>query len=277
MFPRRSYSRYAITVMTIGCYTYHMFRLTREVRFAINDLPDGQLDHPPSNSYAGYPSLGHSGRYFAVQVSIEGALDPASGYLLNIKDIDHAVRTKVIGHSLAPTTVFASLRDAFTSAHLTAISISLSPFLSVSQFASEFGMYTRLSQKFEFSASHRLHNPKLSEEQNYKTYGKCNNPNGHGHNYEVQVTLRGAPRDNGLLVDIPVFERLVQEHVVEKFDHKHLNIDVPEFKELIPTVENIAMVIYRLLKLRVASLGSELASVTVWETPKTWCEYSEEK
>ena len=135
---------------------------------------------------------------------------------------------------------------------------------------------TRLSQRFEFSASHRLHNPALSDEANRKTYGKCNNPHGHGHNYELQVTLVGTPAaDTGLLVDVPAFERVVAETVVERFDHKNLNAELPEFAELIPSVENIARVIYRLLKPKLAAGTTRLASVTVWETPKTWCEYSE--
>lgn len=252
-----------------------MFKLTREVRFAMNDAPDDQLSSPPSNGHAGYPSLNGFGRFYAVQVTLEGALDPASGYLLNIKRIDQAVRDRVIGKPLLPSSVFESLRDAFPGAVLRGASISLSPFLSISQLASEFGMHTRLSQKFEFSASHRLHSGGLSDEQNRKTYGKCNNPSGHGHNYELQVTLKGTPRENGLIVDVPAFERVVHDQVIEKLDHKNLNVDVPEFKELIPTVENIAMVIYKMLEPRFASLNADLASVTVWETPKTWCEYSE--
>ena len=136
---------------------------------------------------------------------------------------------------------------------------------------------TRLSQKFEFAASHRLHNPALSEEENRQTFGKCNNPHGHGHNYELQVTLAGTPAANtGLLVDVPAFEQAVARTVVDRFDHKNLNVEVPEFRDLIPSVENIARVIYRLLKPRLESGGTRLASVTVWETPKTWCEYSEE-
>ena len=131
----------------------------------------------------------------------------------------------------------------------------------------------RLSQKFEFSATHRLHNASASDQENRHVFGKCNNPHGHGHNYELQVTLRGEPDEKGLLIDVPEFERIVASTVVEKFDHKNLNVELSEFRELIPTVENIAMVIYRLLKPRFT--GSQLASVTVWETPKTWCEYSE--
>ena len=130
-----------------------------------------------------------------------------------------------------------------------------------------------LSQKFEFSASHRLHNPALPDATNADTYGKCNNPHGHGHNYELQVTVAGVPDSSGMIINVPDFERLVNDTVIRKFDHKNLNVELPEFKDVIPTVENIAMTIYRLLK---PALGkAKLASVTVWETPKTWCEYSE--
>lgn len=133
----------------------------------------------------------------------------------------------------------------------------------------------RLSQKFEFSASHRLHNPSLSDQANRDTFGKCNNPHGHGHNYEVQVTLAGEPDAGGVLVDVPVFERIVAEAAIDRFDHKNLNVELPEFEDVIPSVENIARAIYRLLKPRFSDSRGKLASVTVWETPKTSCEYSE--
>jgi 6-pyruvoyltetrahydropterin/6-carboxytetrahydropterin synthase len=134
---------------------------------------------------------------------------------------------------------------------------------------------TRLSEKFEFSASHRLFNPTFTDEENLKTFGKCSNPHGHGHNYELQVTLRGRPNEKGLLVDIPLFEKIVAENVIQRFDHKNLNVEVPEFKNAIPTVENIAATIYRILKPKLHSTTADLASITVWETAKTWCEYSE--
>jgi 6-pyruvoyltetrahydropterin/6-carboxytetrahydropterin synthase len=252
-----------------------MFRLTREVRFAINETADDQLSHPPSNSYGGYPSLTGFGRYFALQVTLEAPLDSRTGYLRNIKEIDSAVREKIIGKTLSPVDIFAKLRDAWPGAQLHSIQLFLSPFLSLTELASEHGMHTRLSQKFEFSASHRLHNPAFSDEQNRATYGKCNNPTGHGHNYEIEVTLRGQPKSNGLLVDVPAFERIVQQQVIEKLDHKNLNVDVPEFRELIPSVENITKVIYGMLKNRFSDIGAELAAVKVWETPKTSCEYSE--
>jgi 6-pyruvoyltetrahydropterin/6-carboxytetrahydropterin synthase len=172
--------------------------------------------------------------------------------------------------------LFAALVERFGES-FESLSLSLSPFLTVEKTRRQrlLERIMRLSQKFEFSAAHRLHNPQLSDEENRNTYGKCNNPNWHGHNYEVQVTLQGKPSDSGLLIDVPLFERIVKEHAIEKLDHKNLNNEVFEFQGVIPTVENIAMVVFGMLKDRFGGIGAELASVTVWETPKTWCEYSE--
>jgi len=266
-----------------------MFRLSREVRFAINTADDRTPDRPPTNSYAGYPSLSGLGHYFTLAVTLAGDLHPQSHYLENIKQIDQVVRRLAIplfdrtirqhpdrfGAPLLAET-FDLLHNAWPPAMLEQLTLSLSPFLSLSLHASERPM-TRLSQKFEFAASHRLHNPALSEEENRQTFGKCNNPHGHGHNYELQVTLVGTPsQDSGLLIDVPAFEQIVADTVIDPFDHKNLNIQVKEFQNEIPSVENIARVIYRLLKPRLQSSHSKLASVTVWETPKTWCEFSED-
>jgi 6-pyruvoyltetrahydropterin/6-carboxytetrahydropterin synthase len=114
-----------------------------------------------------------------------------------------------------------------------------------------------------------------SAEQNNQLFGKCNNPHGHGHNYELQVTLIGVPDANGELIAVPRLERLVQQTVIDRFDHRNLNVELAEFKETNPTVENIAQVIYRLLNRPLADAGAKLALVTLWETPKTFCEYSE--
>lgn len=255
-----------------------MFRLSREVRFAISPSAPLTMPHRPSNGYGGFPAMTGFGSFYRLVVSLEGELEPDSGYLLNIKNIDKAVRDRIArpqAWPMNPDRILEVLRDTLPAGRLTGITLYLTPFLALTQLASELGMNTRMSQKFEFSAAHRLHNPRLSDEDNRRVYGKCNNPNGHGHNYELQVTLKGKPDPNGLLAEVPAFERIVKEHVLDRFDHKHLNVDVTEFRELIPTVENIAMVIYKLLKGRFSGIGADLASVTVWETPKTWCEYAE--
>ena len=269
-----------------------MFLLTREVRFAVNPQGVDQLSDKPANSYAGFPSLTGLGHYFTLRVGVTGPLDPSSEYLVNIKKLDALVREHGIplveravrspGQRQSPASLTRALFDRLrpslpAGVSLDSLTLSLSPFLSYGCLAPEHPM-VRLSQKFEFSATHRLHNPALSDEENGRTYGKCNNPHGHGHNYEVQVTLRGTPdKATGVLVDVPGFERIVAATVIDRFDHKNLNVEVPEFRDTgtIPSVENIAMTIYRLLKPKFDDAGAALASVTVWETPKTWCEYAE--
>jgi 6-pyruvoyltetrahydropterin/6-carboxytetrahydropterin synthase len=156
------------------------------------------------------------------------------------------------------------------------VELGLSPCLSISSVPWEHPMM-RLSQKFEFAAAHRLHNPQLGDEENRRLFGKCNNALGHGHNYELQVTVRAAGGERALPIDLSALERVVDETVIRRFDHKHLNLETTEFSEVIPSVENIARVIYGLLRPQVEMLDGApaLAAVTVWETSKTWCEYSE--
>jgi 6-pyruvoyltetrahydropterin/6-carboxytetrahydropterin synthase len=261
-----------------------MFRLTREVRFAVNSQADAQLDGPAINSYGGFPSLTGLGAHYTLRVTMAGDLDPKSQYLINIKEIDDAVRRRLReiesfvrqargGPAQLLQHLFDQLHESWQG-RLDELTLCLSPFLTLSLRKAEYPMM-RLSQKFEFAASHRLHNPALDEPTNRQLFGKCNNPRGHGHNYELQVTLVGKPDGNGLLVDIPAFERTVSQTVIDRFDHRNLNEEVEEFRQLIPTVENIAAVIYRLLKSKFAEERAKLASVTVWETGKTWCEYSE--
>ena len=98
----------------------------------------------------------------------------------------------------------------------------------------------------EFSASHRLHNLAFSDEENRRIYGVCNNPHGHGHNYVVEVTVRGAvPGDTGMVVDLNVLSRIVHERIVSRVDHRHLNHDVPFLEGLITTAENVAVAFWR--------------------------------
>jgi len=128
------------------------------------------------------------------------------------------------------------------------------------------------TKTFGFSAAHRLHSEALSEEENRAVFGKCNNPHGHGHNYTLEVTIRGEvdPR-SGELMNYNLLEAIVQDEVIERFDHKHLNEEVAEFRGLNPTGENIAKVIWDLLRPR---LGERLVKVGVWETPKSLFEYA---
>jgi len=269
-----------------------MYRLTREIRCAVNVAAEDnrrQMAVLPANSHASFPSQTGFGQYLVVRVTLAGEIDTDSQYLLNIKHIDGVVRSAFGVLEAAVSNVgggpIGALRELFSRlggavgdlargrVRLDQLMVCLNPFLFLSILAREHPM-TRLSQKFEFSASHRLHNPALSEEENLRVFGKCNNPLGHGHNYEFQVTLAGEAGSNGMLIDVPSFERIVAGTVVERFDHRNLNAEIAEFAQTIPTVENIAQVIYKLLEPKLAFPRCRLVSVIVWETPKTWCEYT---
>ena len=128
-----------------------------------------------------------------------------------------------------------------------------------------------VTQAFEFSAAHRLYCRELSDDENREIFGKCANPNGHGHNYILEVTVAGVPDSTtGTVIRVHEFDALVKEIVIDRFDHKHLNLDCPEFAKLNPSVENITTVIWKLLDRRFKS--ARLAKVRVWETPKTYAE-----
>ena len=104
-------------------------------------------------------------------------------------------------------------------------------------------------RKEHFNAAHRLNNPVWDEATNQRIFGKCNNPHFHGHNYELIVRLTGEPDpETGFVYDMKLLSDLIQEKILERFDHKNLNEDVPDFKTLNPTVENIAIVIYNILR-----------------------------
>jgi 6-pyruvoyltetrahydropterin/6-carboxytetrahydropterin synthase len=114
-----------------------------------------------------------------------------------------------------------------------------------------------LTRKAEFSASHYYHNPKFTPEENKRIFGKCSNLNGHGHNYVLEVTVKGSVDEKtGFVVDLKELKQILEMEVVAAMDHRHLNKEVPEFATLIPTVENIATVIWKRLapKLKVAKL-----------------------
>jgi len=126
-----------------------------------------------------------------------------------------------------------------------------------------------LRQRFDFAAAHRLHVPSLSDAENRAAFGKCNNPSGHGHNYQVEPCVAVPHGASFGLLDL---ERITGERVVEAFDHKHLNADTREFAAadgLNPSVENIARVFFDRLAPAVAAEGGELVALTVWETDRT--------
>ncbi len=133
-------------------------------------------------------------------------------------------------------------------------------------------MKVAVFRKEHFNAAHRLYNPDWSNEKNEKVFGKCNNPNWHGHNYELIVKLVGEPDPNtGYVYDMKQLSDLIRKNVTDRLDHKNLNLDVPEFRELNPTAENIAVVIYDLLR---KEIDEKLdLKITLYETERNFVEY----
>ena len=128
-----------------------------------------------------------------------------------------------------------------------------------------------VTRRVHFNAAHRLHNPALSDEENRALFGPCNNPNFHGHNYELDVSVTGEVDPvTGYVVDLGVVKRIVEERVVSYLDHRNLNLDIPEFAKRNPTAENIAVMIWQRLE---GSLPGRLARVVLWETPRNFVTY----
>lgn len=132
-------------------------------------------------------------------------------------------------------------------------------------------MKISVSRKAHFNAAHRLHNPHWSDEKNREIFGKCNNPNYHGHNYDLIVRVTGeVDPDTGYVMDVKVLKDLIKKHVEEPFDHKNLNLDTAEFAALNPTAENIAAVIYK--KLRPEISDNLDLKITLYETERNFVE-----
>ncbi len=133
-------------------------------------------------------------------------------------------------------------------------------------------MKVKVSRKEHFNAAHRLHNPAWPDDKNEKIFGKCNNPHYHGHNYELIVSVTGEPNpETGYVFDMKILSDLIKENVLKKLDHKNLNLDTEFFKDLNPTAENIAVVIWRILRQRIDP-NLEL-KITLYETERNFVEY----
>jgi 6-pyruvoyltetrahydropterin/6-carboxytetrahydropterin synthase len=134
-------------------------------------------------------------------------------------------------------------------------------------------MKAALTRRYHFSSSHRLHAPALSNDENARIFGKCNNPYGHGHNYELEVTARGTvDPETGLLLDVRQLDRFVSEKVLSRFANRNINMDLPEFRQLVPTTENIAIVIGKTLDDgwgdEFGAAGAKLMGIHVQETDR---------
>lgn len=262
-----------------------MLQLSRTVRFCLSPDP-GDAERPRSNTFAAWPPMRGLGRYYELRVICRGAADPQTGYFINIKQIDTAVRDHVLPPLRAAVADEAAAARAPIAGLLSSALDALQPALGDSVDELELRLcptltYTTrrnlmkqvlIKQQYEFSAAHRLHVPTFTDEQNRATFGKCNNPAGHGHNYRVEVVAKCPVDAHGQTVDPAELDAAVDEHLIGVLDHTHLNVDVPAFTDLNPSVENIAVVAWGMLDGKLPS-GAALDEVSVWETGKTVCTY----
>ncbi|MDO9551835.1 6-carboxytetrahydropterin synthase [Rhodonellum sp.] len=133
-------------------------------------------------------------------------------------------------------------------------------------------MKVTVFRKEHFNAAHRLNNPSWSDEMNENIFGKCNNKNFHGHNYELIVQIRGSvDPETGYLIDLKILSDIIKEHVLNRFDHKNLNLDTDEFQNLNPTAENIAVVIWNILRKQLEDKYD--LTIRLYETERNFVEY----
>ena len=235
------------------------------------------------------PGHGHN---YELIVSMAGALD-ADGMVLNLSDVKHAIRSEVTAqldfrslNATWPEFDLASPDGCLptTEALVRAIWQRLSPHLPLvalrlhesSGLWADYlghGMDAYLTIRTHFAAAHRLARPELSQEENEAIYGKCARPHGHGHNYLVDVTVRGSidPR-TGMVCDLAALQSLVDDLVVEPFDHTFLNKDVEHFSNCVPTAENIALHIADKLSAPVSAIGARLHKIRLQESPNNAAE-----
>jgi 6-pyruvoyltetrahydropterin/6-carboxytetrahydropterin synthase len=129
-----------------------------------------------------------------------------------------------------------------------------------------------LTRKAEFSSAHYYYNEAWSQQENEKVFGKCANRNGHGHNYTLEVTVAGEIDPvSGFVVDLKALKEIIEREVIQVYDHRHLNLEVPEFRSVIPTTENIAIAIWKRLEPQVT--GARLRRVQVYEMPDLFADY----
>jgi 6-pyruvoyltetrahydropterin/6-carboxytetrahydropterin synthase len=231
-------------------------------------------------------SPGH-GHNYVLYVSMLGDLDEY-GMVLNLSDVKHVIKREVTSQL-----DFSFLNEAWTEFQATlptteniarVIWQRLAPHLPIVQirlyehpelWADYLGnnMEAYLTISTHFSAAHRLARPDLSFEKNCEIYGKCARPNGHGHNYHLEVTIKGEidPR-TGMIADLTAFEKAIEDHVVEPFDHTFLNKDIAYFATVVPTAENIAVHIRDLLEQPIQNIGAQLYKVKLIESPNNSCE-----
>ena len=257
--------------------------ITRRERFsATRRIPRRDDDSGDRGSL-----VGHN---FAVDVTVEGEISDRTGMVVNLQTVGEIVQREIIDHldgchindciplfrRTAPTLenmsgwIVERLLSSIPHGRLHGIRLAENDRCFVER---EVGRDTvLLTRVFHFCAAHRLHETGLSDEENRKIFGRCNNPGGHGHNYLLEVTVSGnIDRKSGLVADIEQIDSLVGKRILDQLDHTNLNTDVADFHDLNPTAENIACVIWD--RLDCDPGGAKLYRIRLRETERNWVEY----
>ena len=230
------------------------------------------------------PGHGHN---YVLYVSLAGEIDHY-GMVQNLSKVKHVINQEVVNQL-----DFAYLNDVWSEftqtlptteqiartiwqrliSHLPLTNICLFEHPQLWADYQGNGMEATLTVSTHFSAAHRLALPELSDAQNAEIYGKCARPHGHGHNYHLEISVTGEiePR-TGMLVDLVALQKVIDDTVIEPFDHTFLNKDIAYFEQVVPTAENIALYIAQLLQQPIRELGAELEKVKLIESPNNSCE-----
>jgi 6-pyruvoyltetrahydropterin/6-carboxytetrahydropterin synthase len=266
-----------------------MFYLSRKMYFSAAHLYrlEQWTDEKNEKVFGPCSNKNGHGHDYTLEVMVKGNLDQKSGIVVNITDIDKVVKTfvqkELDGKFLnkeneffktnIPTTenivtyIWDSLDGKMDNCQLHKIRLRENDFIYSEK---EYSSMVRLTRKYHFCTAHRLHSHQLSDEENLEIFGKCNNPYGHGHNYYLEVTLSGKPDPiTGMIANLSDLDRTVDDEIMKRFDHKNLNLDTEEFKDLNPTSENVTVVIWDLL----AEKLPNLYKIGLFETEKNYFEY----
>jgi 6-pyruvoyltetrahydropterin/6-carboxytetrahydropterin synthase len=228
---------------------------------------------------------------FDLEATVAGSVDPSRGMVVNIIDMKKKLRQDVVsrikgrcldGKNGAPDFrtpealargVWEMLGGALGGVPLHRVRLVGHP-SPIVEYAGDRQM--NVTRVYEFSASHRLHSPQLSDAENERLFGKCNNPSGHGHNYVLEVTLRGEPEEGCELIPAAEFDRIVETAVVDRWDHRNLNQDLPEFDGVNPTAEEIARIAWSRIGEALghaAAADARLHRIKLRETERNHVEY----
>ncbi|MEM7555523.1 MAG: 6-carboxytetrahydropterin synthase [Cyanobacteria bacterium P01_A01_bin.84] len=231
-----------------------------------------------------FPGHGHN---YVLFISLAGELDEY-GMVLNLSDVKQVIKKEVttqldfsylndvwedFRETLPTTENIARVIWQRLAPHLPLVNVQLfeHPELWADYMGN--GMEAYLTISTHFSAAHRLASPHLSDEKNFEIYGKCARTHGHGHNYHLEVTVKGEiDQRTGMIADLGDLNKIIEDYVLEPFDHSFLNKDIPHFAEAVPTAENIAFHISNLLRSPIAQTGAKLHKIKLIESPNNSCE-----